>query len=239
VTDAPTVFHSDRGIQYASKSFMRMLAENGIVGSMSKSGCPFDNAVAESFFSSAKRECIHHRDYRDLEEVKRDVFSYIELFSRTVIRDESHSRKSTQATMSVVPYRYGKTTYRARFVGSGPYRASSSANVVVTPKVRVTAPAAVSTVRKGVAFTASGYLSPAHTTGSRPVRVYRYKYYSGHWVDYGWVTATARTYSSATSRYVASVTLPSTGTWRLRACAPPDSLHAESWSPGYDTVRAY
>lgn len=80
VTDTPTVFHSDRGIQYASKSFMRMLADNGIVGSMSKSGCPFDNAVAESFFSSAKRECIHHRDYQDFEEVKRDVFSYIELF---------------------------------------------------------------------------------------------------------------------------------------------------------------
>jgi transposase InsO family protein len=80
VTDTPTVFHSDRGIQYASKSFMRMLEEHGIVGSMSKSGCPFDNAVAESFFSSAKRECIHHKDYKDFEEVKQDVFSYIELF---------------------------------------------------------------------------------------------------------------------------------------------------------------
>jgi len=80
VTDTPTVFHSDRGIQYASRGFMRMLADNGIVGSMSKSGCPFDNAVAESFFSSAKRECMHHTDYEDFEEVKRDVFSYIELF---------------------------------------------------------------------------------------------------------------------------------------------------------------
>lgn len=80
VVDTPTIFHSDRGIQYASKSFMRMLADNGIVGSMSKSGCPYDNAVAESFFSTAKRECIHHRDYGDLEEVKRDIFSYIELF---------------------------------------------------------------------------------------------------------------------------------------------------------------
>jgi len=80
VTDVPTVFHSDRGIQYASRSFMAMLAGNGIAGSMSKSGCPFDNAVAESFFSSAKRECIHHKDYKDFEEVKRDVFSYIELF---------------------------------------------------------------------------------------------------------------------------------------------------------------
>ena len=79
VTDTPTVFHSDRGIQYASAGFMRMLADNGIVGSMSKNGCPFDNAVAESF-ASAKRECIHHRDHEDFEEVKRDTFAYSEPF---------------------------------------------------------------------------------------------------------------------------------------------------------------
>ncbi len=107
VTDTPTVFHSDRGIQYASKSFMRMLADNGIAGSMSRSGCPFDNAVAESFFSSAKRECIHHRDYRDFEEVKQDVFSYIELF---------YNRKRMHSTLGYktpVEYRLAFTGRRA------------------------------------------------------------------------------------------------------------------------------
>ena len=75
-----TVFHSDRGIQYASKSFQTMLAVHGLVGSMSAPGCPYDNAVAESFFSTAKRECIYRKEYRDLAEVRADLFSYIELF---------------------------------------------------------------------------------------------------------------------------------------------------------------
>ena len=79
-SDQKTVFHSDRGTQYASRGFQTMLAKNGIEGSMSRGGCPYDNAVAESFFSIAKRECIHHKTYRDFEEVRRDLFSYIELF---------------------------------------------------------------------------------------------------------------------------------------------------------------
>jgi putative transposase len=75
-----TLFHSDRGIQYASKSFQTMLRDHGFVGSMSRSGCPYDNAVAESFFSTAKRECIYRKEYAGLDEVKADLFAYIELF---------------------------------------------------------------------------------------------------------------------------------------------------------------
>ncbi|MDL2220445.1 IS3 family transposase [Eubacteriales bacterium OttesenSCG-928-N14] len=75
-----TIFHSDRGIQYASKTYQKMLEENGIKGSMSRSSCPYDNACLESFFSSAKRECILRKEYNTLEEVKRDLFEYIELF---------------------------------------------------------------------------------------------------------------------------------------------------------------
>jgi putative transposase len=44
-----TIFHSDRGVQYSSKSFQEMLRQYGIQGSMSRSGCPYDNACAESF----------------------------------------------------------------------------------------------------------------------------------------------------------------------------------------------
>jgi putative transposase len=75
-----TVFHSDRGIQYASKSFQTMLRGHGLIGSMSRPGCPYDNAVAESFFSTAKRERIYRKEYEDLGEVKADLFAYIELF---------------------------------------------------------------------------------------------------------------------------------------------------------------
>ena len=75
-----TIFHSDRGTQYSSKSFRNMLAEHNLVGSMSKPGCPYDNAPVESFFSSAKRECIYRKEYVTIDEVKRDLFEYIELF---------------------------------------------------------------------------------------------------------------------------------------------------------------
>jgi len=94
-----TIFHSDRGIQYSSKSYQRMLNDNGIIGSMSKGGCPYDNACVESFFSTAKRECIYRKEYDTMEEVKRDLFDYIELF---------HNRKRMHRTLgyrSPVEYR--------------------------------------------------------------------------------------------------------------------------------------
>lgn len=75
-----TIFHSDRGIQYSSKSFQEMLKKYGITGSMSRPGRPHDNACAESFFSTAKRECIYRKEYVTLEEVQMDMFEYIELF---------------------------------------------------------------------------------------------------------------------------------------------------------------
>lgn len=72
--------HTDRGVQYASRRFQTMLDTNEIRGSMSKAGCPFDNAPVESFFSSAKRECILRKDYLDITDVRRDIFDYIEIF---------------------------------------------------------------------------------------------------------------------------------------------------------------
>jgi len=57
-----------------------MLIKYGITGSMSRSACPYDNACVESFFSSAKKECIYRKEYDSIEEVKQDLFAYIELF---------------------------------------------------------------------------------------------------------------------------------------------------------------
>jgi transposase InsO family protein len=74
------IFHSDRGTQYSSKSFRKMLKEYGVISSMSRPACPYDNACSECFFSTAKRECIYRTEYLNIEEVKRDLFEYIELF---------------------------------------------------------------------------------------------------------------------------------------------------------------
>ena len=98
-----TIFHSDRGIQYSRKSYQDMLAKYGIKGSMSRPGCPYDNACAENFFSTAKRECIYRKDYVTMEEVKTDLFIYIELFYN---RKRMHK---SLGYMSPVEYRLTQT----------------------------------------------------------------------------------------------------------------------------------
>ncbi|MBE5880942.1 MAG: hypothetical protein E7289_01335 [Lachnospiraceae bacterium] len=50
------IFHSGRGCQYAGKGYRQMLEENGILASMSRPGCPYDNSCAESFFATIKRD---------------------------------------------------------------------------------------------------------------------------------------------------------------------------------------
>jgi len=72
--------HSDRGSQYTSEQFQRLLADHGVTCSMSRSGNVWDNAAMESFFSSLKTERTGRKTYRAREEAKADVFDYIERF---------------------------------------------------------------------------------------------------------------------------------------------------------------
>lgn len=74
------IFHSDRGVQYAALLYRQRLNELGILQSMSRKGDPFDNAVAENFFSCLKCECCHLRHYPSRAAAKADIFSYIEAF---------------------------------------------------------------------------------------------------------------------------------------------------------------
>lgn len=74
------IFHSDRGCQYSGRRYQDQLEENGIIGSMSKAGCPYDNACAESFFATLKKEFSYKRKYVTMEEIEMDMFEYIELF---------------------------------------------------------------------------------------------------------------------------------------------------------------
>ena len=78
--------HSDRGSQYTSQHFQELLADNGIVCSMSRSGNVWDNAAMESFFSSLKTERIRGKVYRTRDAARADVFDYIERFYNTVRR---------------------------------------------------------------------------------------------------------------------------------------------------------
>lgn len=72
--------HSDQGSQYTSEDFQRLLADQGIVCSMSRRGDVWDNAAMESFFSSLKLERVSRCRYRSRDEARADVFDYIERF---------------------------------------------------------------------------------------------------------------------------------------------------------------
>ena len=72
--------HSDQGSQYTSEQFQRLMADNGVTCSMSRSGNVWDNAAMESFFSSLKTERITRKTYRTRNQAKAEVFDYIERF---------------------------------------------------------------------------------------------------------------------------------------------------------------
>ena len=74
------IFHSDRGSQYASAQFRDFLREHGLVQSMSRKGCCYDNAVAESFFHSLKIDWVHRRTFESHHEAQRALFVYLAVF---------------------------------------------------------------------------------------------------------------------------------------------------------------
>ena len=72
--------HSDRGVQYASTDYQDQLRKHGMICSMSRKGDCWDNAVAESFFSTLKAELVHRTDYVSRNQAHASVFEYIEAF---------------------------------------------------------------------------------------------------------------------------------------------------------------
>ena len=75
------IFHSDRGVQYASKEFRKEMKSNKFIKqSMSRKANCWDNAVAESFFKTLKTELIYHDKYKTINQAKSAVFEYIEIW---------------------------------------------------------------------------------------------------------------------------------------------------------------
>jgi putative transposase len=90
--------HSDQGSQYTSEQFQRLLADQGITCSMSRSGNVWDNSAMESFFSTLKTERVSRKVYATREQAKADVFDYVERFYNP------YRRHSTIGFVSPVDY---------------------------------------------------------------------------------------------------------------------------------------
>lgn len=72
--------HTDRGSQYASEHYQRLLAQRGITCSMSEVAQCWDNAPAESFFATLKKELVYHEDFRTCAQARAAIFEYLEVF---------------------------------------------------------------------------------------------------------------------------------------------------------------
>ena len=83
------IHHTDQGRQYSSTAYVEMLKRHGMVQSMSRRGNCYDNAVAESFFSSLKNELVNHCSFKTREEARMAVFEYIEVFYNRQRRHQS------------------------------------------------------------------------------------------------------------------------------------------------------
>lgn len=74
------LFHSDRGVQYASAQFRQNLAKAGVTASMSRKATCYDNATMESFWSTLKIELIYRHKFASRQQAGREIFDYIEVF---------------------------------------------------------------------------------------------------------------------------------------------------------------
>ena len=72
------IHHSDRGVQYACGDYIERLERAGIQPSMSRAGCPYDNAMAESFMKTLKAEEVDATRYRDLAQARNAIAGFID-----------------------------------------------------------------------------------------------------------------------------------------------------------------
>jgi putative transposase len=100
--------HSDRGIQYASQQYQRILQKSGAIVSMSRKGNCWDNAVMERFFGTLKSECTDGKNYKTRAEAKADVINFIEFFYNR------HRLHSTLNYISPVQY---ETNFETKMKG--------------------------------------------------------------------------------------------------------------------------
>jgi putative transposase len=98
--------HSDRGSQYCSKEYCKLLKQFGMIASMSRRGNCYDNAPMESFWGTLKNELVHHRRYANRQEAIREITEYIEVF---------YNRQRIQAKLGYLsPVAYEQNYYQLK-----------------------------------------------------------------------------------------------------------------------------
>jgi transposase InsO family protein len=105
---AGLIHHSDRGSQYCSHDYQRLLKQFKMKPSMSRKGNCYDNAPMESFWGTLKNELVYHRNYKTRQEANQDIREYIEIF---------YNRQRRQARLGYIsPVKYEKNYYMQKMV---------------------------------------------------------------------------------------------------------------------------
>jgi putative transposase len=100
------IFHSDRAVQYASKKFVNVLdSYKKITRSMSRKANCWDNAVAESFFKSLKTELIYGNELISKEQMKLEIFEYIEIWYNQKRRHSALNYKNIEEFNNQINYK--------------------------------------------------------------------------------------------------------------------------------------
>ncbi len=107
---ATLLVHSDRGMQFASAAYRQVLAQHGLIASMSRKGNCYDNAFIESFWNSLKYEVVYHQRFATFAEGRRAIFNYIETFyNRTRLHSslayQSPSQFESQLNQTKIDHR--------------------------------------------------------------------------------------------------------------------------------------
>ncbi len=104
--DRGLIHHSDRGSQYCSGKYRKLLEQFGMKASMSRKGNCYDNAPMESFWGTLKQELVHHKKYMSRQEAMQEISEYIEIF---------YNRQRRQARLEYLsPVAYEKKFYENR-----------------------------------------------------------------------------------------------------------------------------
>ena len=96
---AGLIHHSDRGSQYCSQDYRKLLEQFGMKASMSRKGNCYDNAPVESFFATLKTELVYHRRYQTRRQAVAEITEYIDLFYN---RQRRHSRLGYLSPMAFI-----------------------------------------------------------------------------------------------------------------------------------------
>ena len=120
------IWHSDQGSQFVSLAFGQQARAAGIAQSMGSKGDCFDNAIAESFFATLKKELIHGRSWPTKAELRTEIFEYIEVF---------FNRRRRHSTLGMLsPADYENSTL------SDPGAGLAASRLASTNKIKFTAP---------------------------------------------------------------------------------------------------